>query len=200
MNATDTVAKTASGAEELRTRSRGLAQRMRTVLIMADGVQTVEQVRNASAGLGLPADFLESLVADGLVEVRPRAGGRGPARPAATSRGPATRPPPITTVDIPTEPPSVSPAAPGGPSAAKAPSVGPTGTDAERFLRTRQYLNDKVVESLGLRAFFFILKLEKCSTRAELLALLPDFEKAITKASGAEVADVLVARARELLR
>lgn len=187
MNATDLVAKTAAGADELKTRSRGLPQRLRAVLIMADGMQTVEQVRSASTGLGLPADFLDSLLADGLVEIRPRNGGRGPTR----SAGPASRPAPLTSVDIPF-PPSDSPASSLGSA--------PAGTDAERFLRARQYMNDKVVESLGLRAFFFILKLEKCSTRGELSTLLPDFAKAITKATGEEVSSVLVARAREMLR
>jgi hypothetical protein len=151
-------------------------------------MQTVEQVRSASNGLGLPADFLDKLVADGLVEIRPRAAGRGATRVA----GPASRPAPLTSVDIPF-PPSDSPAASLGGAA-------PTATEAERFLLVRQYMNDKVVESLGLRAFFFILKLEKCSTRSDLMALLPDFGKAITKATGEEVAAVLVARARDMLR
>lgn len=188
MNATDIVAKTAAGADELKTRSRGLPQRLRAVLIIVDGLQTVEQVRNASTGLGLPADFLEKLVADGLVEVRPRQAGKVPTRTA----GPASRPASLTTVDIPF-PPSDSPAA----SLGGAPQA---GTEAERFLRVRQYMNDKVVESLGLRSFFFILKLERCSTRGELADLLPDFAKAITKGTGEEVAAVLIARARELLR
>lgn len=190
MNATDLVAKTAAGSDELKTRARGLSQRLRTVLIMADGAQTVEQVRSASAGLGLAPDFLESLLAEGLIELRPRSGGRGPSRPAAPASGPLSRPAPlggVTSVDIPTGPadPAAQP---------------PAGTEAERFLRARQYMNDKVVDSLKLRAFFFVLKLEKCSTRQELAELLPDFEKALTKASGAEVAEVIAARARELLR
>jgi hypothetical protein len=205
VNATDTVAKTAAGADELKTRARGLGQRLRTVLIMADGVQTVEQVRNASAGLGLAPDFLETLVADGLVEIRPRAGsGRsagvrpsGGAAPTPTSPAPLSRPMPLGGVDIPTGPVSESPASSLG--GAEAAPAAPASSEPERFLKARQYLNDKIVDSLKLRGFFFILKLEKCSTRAELAELMPDFEKAITKANGPEVAAVLVARARTLL-
>lgn len=206
MNATDTVAKTAAGADELKTRARGLGQRLRTVLIMADGVQTVEQVRSASAGLGLAPDFLETLVAEGLVEIRPRAGraaGPRPAFGATTSPAPLSRPMPlggVGSVDIPTGPPSVPGALAVPPPAPPLEPSAPVATEAEKFLKARQYLNDKIVDSLKLRGFFFILKLEKCSTRAELAELMPDFEKAITKANGPEVAEVMVARARDLLR
>lgn len=194
MNSIDTVAKTAAGAEELKTRSRGLSQRLRMVLIMADGVQTVEQVRSAAAGLGLPADFLHALVADGLIEIRPSRGapGRSAARPSPVSPGAASRPAPLTSVDIPTGPVTGSPAS--------TLDAAPAGTEAERFLRARQFMNDRVVEALGLRAFFFILKLEKCSTRAELAELLPDFGKAVAKSGDLDAANASVARTRDLLR
>jgi hypothetical protein len=72
-------------------------------------------------------------------------------------------------------------------------------SEAERFGEARKLMNDTVVDALGIRAFFFTLKLEKCYTRADLLALLPDYQKAIGKGSGAEVAKVLEQRARDLL-
>lgn len=87
-------------------------------------------------------------------------------------------------------------AAPAGPPA---PAALPTVDEGERFRSTQKFMNDTAVDLLGFRAFLFTLKLEKCYTRADLLALMPDFNKALTKASGAEVARVLEVRARELL-
>lgn len=74
------------------------------------------------------------------------------------------------------------------------------GTDeAGRFRVAKKYMNDTIVNSLGLKAFFFTLKLEKCGTRADLANLLDDYGKAIAKASNVETAKVLVRRARELV-
>jgi hypothetical protein len=59
---------------------------------------------------------------------------------------------------------------------------------------------ETVVNALGVRAFFITLKLDKCSNRADLSALLEDYAKAIAKGSGPEEAEVLTARVREMLR
>jgi hypothetical protein len=72
-------------------------------------------------------------------------------------------------------------------------------SEVERFRTVQKFMNDTVVDALGFRAFFFTLKLEKCSTRAELTGLINDYAKAIAKGSGEDVARVLRARARDLL-
>jgi hypothetical protein len=51
----------------------------------------------------------------------------------------------------------------------------------ERFADGQRYLNETATDKLGLRAFFFVLKIEKCSSAEDLLALLPEFEQAIAK-------------------
>ena len=86
------------------------------------------------------------------------------------------------------------------PTAAKA-RVVPTRelSEVDRFRDAQRFMNDTVVDALGFRAFFFTLKLEKCFTRTDLLELIPDYTKAITKGSGEEVARVLSKRARELI-
>ena len=68
-----------------------------------------------------------------------------------------------------------------------------------KFRVAKKYMNDTIVNSLGLKAFFFTLKLEKCSTRADLSVLLEDYGAALAKASNPETAKVLQKRARELL-
>ena len=83
--------------------------------------------------------------------------------------------------------------APGAVARARPPEV-------DSFRAAQKFMNDTVVDASGFRAFFFTLKLEKCSTKADLIALLPDFAKAISKGSGQEIARVLEARAREMLQ
>jgi hypothetical protein len=87
--------------------------------------------------------------------------------------------------------------------AGPAPAAGqaaPPQDEYQRFSAARRFMNDTVVNSLGIRAFFFTLKMEKCSTRAELAEMLDDYDKAIAKGASPEEAKVLTDRARELLR
>ena len=88
-----------------------------------------------------------------------------------------------------------SPAAPA--SAAVNDEVG--SDEAGKFRIAKKYMNDTIVNSLGLKAFFFTLKLEKAGTRADLAKLLDDYGAAIAKASNVETSRVLVRRARELV-
>ena len=86
------------------------------------------------------------------------------------------------------------------PAAAPVAAAAPAATsETERFRAAQKFMNDAVVDALGFRAFFFTLKVEKCFTRSELVALLDDFTKAIAKGGGADVARVVTVRARELL-
>jgi hypothetical protein len=71
VDSTDVVVKTPKGAEELRHRSLKLPQRLRTMLIMIDGSLNAGQLIAAGATLGVPADFLDNLLQQGLIAVRP---------------------------------------------------------------------------------------------------------------------------------
>lgn len=86
---------------------------------------------------------------------------------------------------------AATPAAPGASD-----EVG--SDEAGKFRVAKKYMNDTIVNTLGLKAFFFTLKLEKCGNRADLAQLLEEYGKAIAKASNVETAKVLVSRAREL--
>jgi hypothetical protein len=79
------------------------------------------------------------------------------------------------------------------------PAQAVTPTDGERFRTAQKFMNDSAVDSLGLRAILFTLKLEKAFTVADLRALLPDYVKVITKGSGDDAARVMGKRARDLL-
>ena len=88
------------------------------------------------------------------------------------------------------------------PAEAPAPSAEPrkAATEAERFRAAQKFMNDTAVDALGLRAFFFTLKLERCSSCDDLRAVLPDFAKAVTKGGGADFGGTAQARATEMLR
>lgn len=68
-----------------------------------------------------------------------------------------------------------------------------------RFRVAKEFINETIVDALGVRAFLFTLKLERCSTRADLARLLPDYAKAIAKFRGDAETRLIVERAKELL-
>lgn len=163
--------KTEAGAEEVKARSRKLAPRLRTMLIMVDGTISAAQLQDAAATLGAPNDFLESLQEQGLIRRR-----------AAAQAAEAS-------IDVVLDAPEATPA-PGWPA---------PPTDGERFRSAQKFMNDSAVDALGLRAFFFTLKLEKCFTLEDLRGLLPEYTKAIAKGSGEGTAGVLTRRVRDML-
>ena len=67
------------------------------------------------------------------------------------------------------------------------------------FRIAKAFMNDTIVDALGVRAFFFTLKLERCATPADLNTLLPDYAQALLKKMDREAARTLVDRTRELL-
>ena len=160
--------KTEAGAEEVKARSRKLAPRLRTMLIMVDGTISASQLQDAAVTLGAPNDFLESLQEQGLIRRR------AAAQAAEES------------IDLVLDVPAAA-AWPDPP------------TDGERFRSAQKFMNDSAVDAMGLRAFFFTLKLEKCFTLDDLRELLPEYTKVITKGSGDGVARVLARRARDMM-
>ena len=74
-----------------------------------------------------------------------------------------------------------------------------TTDELMRFRNAKAFMNETAVDALGIRAFPFTMRLERCSTRPELAALSAEYEKVIGKKhDGAEVT-LLFARLRELL-
>jgi hypothetical protein len=92
MSELDVYSKTAAGAQALKDRSAALPARLRTMLIMVDGVRTVAQLRAAATALGAPEDFLLTLQHQGWVAMLGRpASTPGSATEAALSHSPAER-------------------------------------------------------------------------------------------------------------
>jgi len=64
----DVYRKTELGLSEVKERKHKLSPRVRTMLILIDGTHTEAQLMEEAAGVGAPADFLDQLIAAGLVE------------------------------------------------------------------------------------------------------------------------------------
>jgi hypothetical protein len=77
----------------------------------------------------------------------------------------------------------------------------PAAADDEfaRFRVAKEFMSSTIVDALGIKSFFFTLKLEKMSTRADLKGMLGDYTKAMTKAMGSDVAQVMVGRVEAML-
>jgi hypothetical protein len=79
-------------------------------------------------------------------------------------------------------------------------AAAPAGMDTlKRFRLAQQFMNDTAVDALGIRAFFFTLKLERCATVEDLRQQVNAYREAIAKASGHSEAEVLSRRLLELL-
>ncbi len=160
MAAGDIYRKTERGAAEVRDRKLKLSPRVRTMLILIDGAMPEFMLKEDAARVGAPPDFLEQLVAAGLVE---RLGGAGP-RPAA-----------------------------GGRAAA------PPADEFTRFREAKNFMNTTIVDALGIKSFFFTMKLERAGVVNDLRELVEPYHEAMAKAQGDEHAEVMVARLKEML-
>ncbi len=69
-----------------------------------------------------------------------------------------------------------------------------------RFRAAKDLMNITVVDALGIRAFFFTLKLERAGNLADLRELVDPYRDAIAKGSGAEEARVFTERLNSMLR
>jgi len=67
------------------------------------------------------------------------------------------------------------------------------------FRLAKAFMNETIVDALGIRAFMFTLKLEKCATGVDLGTLLPDYTQALLKKVDREAVRAMVERARELI-
>lgn len=75
----------------------------------------------------------------------------------------------------------------------------PAGQQSPTLSMVRQFMNESSVAALGLRAFLFTLKLEKCYSKDELLGLLPEYQRVLGKAKDQAYADAMTQQAQQML-
>jgi hypothetical protein len=169
------VARTAKGQDEIANRRKSLKGKLRTVLFLIDPGKPVDAILEQAALIGAPADALAQLAAEGYIE---ELGGQGAG--AVASEG--------------------LPRAANSAAAGTAPAP-PLSIEDEvaNFRLAKAFMNDTIVDALGIRAFTFTLRLERCSTRDDLSALLPDYTEALLKKLERPAVRALVDRTRELV-
>jgi DNA-binding FrmR family transcriptional regulator len=170
------VARTAKGQDEIANRRKSLKGKLRTVLFLIDPGKPVDAILEQIALIGAPADALAQLAAEGYIE---ETGGQGAGTFAAAP----------------------APVAQAGDSAPEGAPLPPMSVEDEvaSFRVAKAFMNDTIVDALGIRAFTFTLRLERCSTRDDLSALLPDYTEALLKKLERPAVRALVDRTRELI-
>ncbi|MBO9715550.1 MAG: hypothetical protein J7507_01765 [Pseudoxanthomonas sp.] len=163
--------KTDAGRDEISNRGRRLSPPLRTVLLMVDGQRSLAQLREVMAGMKAPEDALETLLADGLVELVP-SGFDVAGLVGAVAPRPASQPPSVVMAEVPAA------AAPAG-----------DGRSAQ-YLYLYERMSEAVRSHLGLRGYFLQLKVERCNDADGLQALLPELRAALAKAKGESFASV----------
>jgi len=162
--------KTEKGHSEIAQGRRNLRGKLRTLLFLIDPGKSLEQIRQQAAQIDAPPDALEQLIAEGYVVELGGAAGAGA--------------------------PAIAPASAGAaPAEAASAPIG----EVERFRTAKAFMNNTIVDALGIRAFFLTLRLERCATRADLKALLPEYSSSLAKKLEAADANALIARTQELL-
>ena len=157
MAAGDIHRKTDKGAAEVAHRKMKVSPRLRTMLILIDGTRPELLLKEEAAKVGAPADFLDQLLALGLIEKAGRASGPAPAPP-------------------------------------------PAADEFTRFRAAKDFMNTTIVDAMGIKSFFFTLKLERAGNVADLRELAPAYRQALAKAAGEGEAQVLAQRLDEMLR
>jgi hypothetical protein len=90
-------------------------------------------------------------------------------------------------------------AAASGASAAAGRAATAAVDEYDRFRAAKDFMNVTIVDALGIKSFFFTLKLERAGTVADLRELQAPYREALAKAEGDAQAGVLSARVEELL-
>jgi len=143
--------KTKKGLAEITSAERSVDRRLRPLLILVDGNRTAARIHALMSGIGIREEDFDQLAAGGYIETIARPDSIVAANDDAR---PTLSPPP--------------------PSPARR-------TSFDRFSDGQRYLCETATDKLGLRAFLFVLKLEKCSSADQLMAVLPEFEQALAK-------------------
>jgi hypothetical protein len=159
MNPNDIPVKTDAGNQEIAQRKHKLSSRVRSLLIVIHGTDTVAELTRSFHAFGDVGACLQELANLGLIRLQLAQDGR-----------------PVTQVP-----------------AANAPNLMPPAQQA------KQLLNESAVAVLGLRAYLFTLKLERCYTPDDVRGILPEYDRVVTKAKGADFAGAIRQRVETIL-
>lgn len=168
--------KTATGRLEIDERKQKLGARHRMVLISINGERSVGSIRKQFAAINEIDTLLEELLESGMIEVANDVEVAAPvAAPAALPvSGEITAPSPdpkpvVQAQDKAHAGHEVSMPLPGNAS------------HAENLQEAREYMKSVLNAKVGLRAFLFTQKIDRCKTGDALHELLPEFRRLLRK-------------------
>jgi hypothetical protein len=171
--------KTEQGQQVIKARTLPLPPRQRTLLLLCDGVRTVEDILATTAGMASSAADVDELLQRGLIEAA-----QPQHAPGAT--------PQVRAADVPSSQPATQ-AAKGDEAST------PAASDAEHFREAYQ-LATQLTSQLGLKGFRLQLAVESAMTLAQLQALLPRLSDALISAHGPKKGPLKVAQLQNALR
>lgn len=174
------VRRSTAGQDELTHRSRGLGQRHRTLLLLANGERDRDTLLAMAAAAGVEARFFDELLAGGLLELD--------AAPAATPVIEAPETASATADRAPLDVPTATPPPPP-PSSRRPPPLE----------RARTLLIDALKQYAPVAGSLLARRIRKAETAAEIEALLDEAEARMARSGTLVQAAQVVRRARELL-
>jgi hypothetical protein len=68
-----------------------------------------------------------------------------------------------------------------------------------RYVAAKELMNGLVVDAAGFRSLLFVLQLEQSASTADLVALLPRFERLVSKTVGPVAAQAMTLQIRQVL-
>jgi hypothetical protein len=77
-------------------------------------------------------------------------------------------------------------------------SSGTTGGIGENFYEVQNFMRQTVTDAAGIRAYFFMLKIEGAMNIADLKSLLPDYEKTLKNGLGETAAKMLIDKLKSM--
>ncbi|WP_427309654.1 hypothetical protein [Cupriavidus sp. H39] len=187
--------KTDAGQDEIRSRARKLDHKLRALLLMVNGERREQALLAQAAGMGLGAEAMAALLAQGLVEAvaepaqAPVAAPQEPprvAQPAADTNlfsVYAMRHAPVAAAPA---PPHTNAADPHSPA------------DIQAYQRLYHFYTDVIGQHLGLRGYLLQVKVEKAADLPALMALREPLHAALLKARGEITAHAIVAQLDQL--
>lgn len=161
--------KTAIGRLEIDERKQKLGVRHRMVLISINGERSVASIRKQFAAINEIDTLLEELLEGGMIEVANEAEIAVEPVPAVITAPPPDLKPAVQAADA---TPVSTPI--------RATAAGASGQD-EGLQEAREYMNRTLSAKVGLRAFLFSQKIDRCQSRQALRDLLPEFRRMLRK-------------------
>lgn len=169
--------KTVLGQSALQNRALGLTPRQRSAFIMFDGKRTVNDIMQATAGLGVTPDDVSHLVSLGLLELQ-----------ASTSATPAL----VPVSSAPVAPVTATPAPTALQSATLAFNADGLPTVHAQARYSKAYpIATRLTAALGLRGFRLNLSVEAAGDLDKLKELAPKIREAVGPEKFLELEDAL---------